>query len=81
MPCVQDKQEDSSTGAQSAALLQMRVDNARLSRSDAALRAKGNSLEEALHALEARLSEYEAEAMGQHAILEQDKQQASPVLV
>lgn len=57
-------------------MLQLRVDNARLSQAEAALRAKSDSLEEALHALEAKLSEYEVEAMGQHAILEQDKQQA-----
>lgn len=69
-------QGDHASDAQAASMLQLRVENARLSRAEVTLRAKGNSLEEALKALESRLSEYEQEAMGQHAALEQGKQQA-----
>ena len=56
-------------------MLQLRIDNAQLCRAEAALKAKGSSLQEALKALEARMSEFETEAMGQHAALEQGKQQ------
>ena len=66
---------DQVTEAQSDRLLQLRVENARLCRTEAALKAKSNSLQEALTALEARTSEFEAEAIGQQAALEQDKQQ------
>lgn len=66
-----DKDADSQTDN----TLQLRVENARLSRAEAALRVKGRGLEEALTALEARLSEFEAEAMAQHAALEQGKKQ------
>ena len=58
-------------------MLQLRLENAKLARVEANLKAKVISQEEALKALETRLTEYESEAMGQHASLEQDKQQAS----
>lgn len=73
--CVQESQVDQVTDAQSDRVLQLRIENARLSRVEAALKVKGSSLQEALTALEARMSEFEAEAMGQHAALEQGKQQ------
>ena len=72
---VQEAQADQVTDAQSDRMLQLRIENARLCRGEAALKAKGNSLQEALTALEARMSEFEAEALGQHAALEQSKQQ------
>lgn len=74
MHVLQDGVADSQTDS---TLLQLRVDNAKLSRAEAALRAKGSNLEEALKALEARLSEYEAQAMAQHAALEHDRQEVS----
>ena len=75
MLCVQGSQVDQVTDTQSDRILQLRIENARLGRAEAALKAKGNSLQEALMALEARMSEFEAEAMGQHAAVEQGKQQ------
>ena len=73
--CVQESQADQVTDTQSDRILQLRIENARLCRAKAALKARGKSLQEALMALEARMSEFEAEAMGQHAALEQGKQQ------
>ncbi|KAL0030510.1 hypothetical protein WJX79_000290 [Trebouxia sp. C0005] len=70
------KSPEGATDTQTDGVLQLRLDNAKLMRSEAALRAKGSSLEEALKALEARLSEYEAQAMAQHAALEHGKHQA-----
>ena len=67
--------QEGATDTQTDGVLQLRLDNAKLMRSEAALRAKGSSLEEALKALEARLSEYEAQAMAQHAALEHGKHQ------
>ncbi len=67
--------QEGATDTQTDGVLQLRLDNAKLLRSEAALRAKGSSLEEALKALEARLSEYEAQAMAQHAALEHGKHQ------
>lgn len=75
MSYVQESQADQVTHAQSDRVLQLRIENARLGRAEAALKAKGDSLQEALMALEARMSEFEAQAMGQHAALEQGKQQ------
>ena len=72
---MQGSQVDQVTDTQSDRILQLRIENARLGRAEAALKAKGNSLQEALMALEARMSEFEAEAMGQHAAVEQGKQQ------
>ncbi|KAA6420754.1 MAG: hypothetical protein FRX49_09331 [Trebouxia sp. A1-2] len=69
------KSPEGATDTQTDGVLQLRLDNAKLMRSEAALRAKGSSLEEALKALEARLSEYEAQAMAQHAALEHGKHQ------
>ena len=71
MSALQEGVSDTQTDG----ALQLRLDNAKLMRSEAALRAKGGSLEEALEALEARLSEYEGQAMAQHAALEQGKHQ------
>ena len=64
------------TDAQTDKTLQLRLENARLARAETALKAKGNSLEEALKALEARLAEHEEQALSQHAALEHDKHQA-----
>ncbi|DBB03226.1 TPA: hypothetical protein ACH3X1_013287 [Trebouxia sp. C0004] len=71
-----EKSQEGVTDTQTDGVLQLRLDNAKLMRSEAALRAKGSSLEEALKALEARLSEYEAQAMAQHAALEHGQHQA-----
>ena len=68
-------QQEGASDTQTDGVLQLRLDNAKLVRSEAALRAKGSSLEEALKGLEARLSEYEAQAMAQHAALEHGKHQ------
>ena len=62
--------------AQTDRTLQLRLENAKLSRVEAALRAKGNSLEDALKALEGRLAEHEELALAQHAALEQSRYQA-----
>jgi len=67
--------QEGTSDTQTDGVLQLRLDNAKLMRSEAALRAKGSSLEEALKALEAKLSEYEAQAMTQHAALEHGKHQ------
>lgn len=67
--------QEGASDIQTDGVLQLRLDNAKLMRSEAALRAKGSSLEEALKALEARLSEYEAQAMAEHAALEHGKHQ------
>lgn len=72
---MQEAQADQVTDAQSDRMLQLRIENARLCRAEAALKAKGNGLQEALTALEARMREFEAEALGQNAALEQGKQQ------
>ena len=62
--------------AQTDRTLQLRLENARLSRAEATLRAKGSSLEEALRALEGRLAEQEERALAQHAAFEHGKYQA-----
>ena len=67
--------QEGTSDTQTDGVLQLRLDNAKLMRSEAALRAKSSSLEEALKGLEARLSEYEAQAMTQHAALEHGKHQ------
>lgn len=79
--CVQEAQADQVTDAQSDRVLQLRIENARLCRAEAALQAKGNSLQEALTALETRLTEFEAEAIGQHAALEQGKAQVTMTIL
>ena len=77
---TQGEQREHAADAQTDSGFQLRVDNARLVRTEASLRAKGKSSEEALQALEARLSEYEAEAIATQAALEQGKRQARLVL-
>ena len=69
--------QEGGTDTQTDSILQLRLDNARLARAEAALRLKGSSLEEAVKAGEVMLSEYEAQAMAQHAALEQGKQQVN----
>lgn len=71
MSALQEGASDTRTDG----VLQLRLDNAKLMRSEAALRAKCSSLEEALKGFEARMSEYEAQAMTQHAALEHGKHQ------
>lgn len=77
---MQETQADQATDAQSDRLLQLRIENARACRAETALQAKCNSLQEALSALEGRLTDYEAEALGQHALLEQGKEQVTSLM-
>lgn len=71
--------QEGGPDTQTDSILQLRLDNARLARAEAALRVKGSSLEEAVKASEVMLSEYEAQAMAQHAALERGKQQVGKI--
>ena len=77
-PCLnlQRASQSDLIDAQTDRTLQLRLENARLSRAEATLRAKGSSLEAALRALEGRLAEQEDRALAQHAALEYGKYQA-----
>lgn len=61
----------------SARALQLRVENAQLSRAEGSLRVKCSQLQESVITLEAAMRQLEADSIAQQALVEQQKYQVS----